>query len=280
MYKGYMPVENAKKIIDELEPYLDSVGLTGMGETLLYKDLEEIVNYIKAKNSGLIISLSTNAVVPNFIDRITPLIGKVDTIQISIDGLEEVYNSIRLNTNFSILDDNIKQLTNSFANTDTTFMFNTVVTKENYMQMADIASYAEKMGIHYVNFTLFNLVSVTGVPADYYSFYKTPEFIEALKALDKRKSELKTVEVTNWDYEAKSEFQKCPFPWSHFPICVNGDVPPCCSKPFPAVLSFGNVFEKGVMPVLNSAPFQNFRKAWYANKAPAFCSKCHFIEMK
>ena len=50
MDKGRMSIELAKKIIDEKIPYLDSIGLTGMGETFMYSNLLEIVNYIKSKN--------------------------------------------------------------------------------------------------------------------------------------------------------------------------------------------------------------------------------------
>ena len=43
MDKGYMPLERAKQIIDEMYPYLDSIGLTGLGETMLYPHLLDVV---------------------------------------------------------------------------------------------------------------------------------------------------------------------------------------------------------------------------------------------
>ena len=95
MDKGNIQLDQAKKIIDELWPYLDSVGLTGMGETFLFKEIEELVHYIKSKNKGIIISISTNAVLPNFIEKASSVIRKIDTIQISIDGLNKVYENIR-----------------------------------------------------------------------------------------------------------------------------------------------------------------------------------------
>jgi MoaA/NifB/PqqE/SkfB family radical SAM enzyme len=66
MNQGVMDENQAKKIIDELWCYLDSVGLTGMGETFLYPDIKNMVDYIKSKNKGIIISVSTNAMIPNF----------------------------------------------------------------------------------------------------------------------------------------------------------------------------------------------------------------------
>ncbi|MCL2073658.1 MAG: radical SAM protein [Marinilabiliaceae bacterium] len=76
MAQGTISVNQAKKVIDELWCRLDSIGLTGMGETFLFKEIEEVVNYIKSKNRGIIISVSTNAVLPDFIERVKPLIGK------------------------------------------------------------------------------------------------------------------------------------------------------------------------------------------------------------
>jgi MoaA/NifB/PqqE/SkfB family radical SAM enzyme len=37
MEPGTMTVENAKAVIDQIWPYLDSIGLTGMGETFLFR---------------------------------------------------------------------------------------------------------------------------------------------------------------------------------------------------------------------------------------------------
>ena len=110
MSKGSMKAEQAKNIIDEVHPYLDSIGLTGMGETFLYRELPEIVEYIKNKNKGIIISLSTNAVVPGFIEKIEKVINKIDTVQISTDGLNDTYNSIRINSDFNLLNENLQLL--------------------------------------------------------------------------------------------------------------------------------------------------------------------------
>ena len=61
MDKGFMPLEKALRIVDELYPYLDSIGLTGLGETILYPHLAEVARYIKQKKKSIIITISTNA---------------------------------------------------------------------------------------------------------------------------------------------------------------------------------------------------------------------------
>lgn len=280
MDKGMIRMDQAKKIIDEVWPYLDSIGLTGMGETFLYNEIEELVHYIKTKNKGIIISISTNAQLPGFIEKVSPLVNYIDTIQVSIDGLGDVYESIRQKADFNRLDENLRNLKSLCKGTGTDVMLNMVVTRENYFQMPALVSYAEEIGIDYLDFTLFNLASVTNTDRSYYSFYKSQEFLKVIEELNVVVRKAKQVTVTNKNFKTENGFRKCPFPWTHFYICWNGYVAPCCAKPFPKELHFGNVFDNSVIHVLNSSSYSNFREMWYANKTPGFCNKCHFIDIE
>jgi len=280
MNTGLMDVQQAKKIIDELWPYLDSIGLTGMGETFMYNEIEEVVDYIKAKNKGIIISVSTNAVLPSFIKRATNIVNKIDTIQISIDGLNEVYEKIRLNATFNKLDENLKRLKYLCKGSETTLMLNMVVTKENYFQMPQLVDYADDIGIDYLDFTLFNLASVTNIDRSYYKFYKSKEFLNVLDLLEEKIKNKPDVYVTNRNFKTDNGFKKCNFPWSHFYVSWDGYVPPCCAKPFPKELNFGNVFNNSLMEVLNNKSMVDWRKMWYKNETPDFCDKCHLIDIE
>lgn len=279
MDKGMMDINLAKRIIDEVSPYIDSIGLTGMGETFMYKQIEEVVDYIKSKNKGIIISISTNAVLPGFIDKVSKVLGKIDTIQISIDGLDKVYNSIRINSDFKILDKNIRTLVGLSNNTNTQLMLNMVVTKENYKHMPLLVKYAEEVGIDYLDFTLLNLAAVTKMPISYYKFYQSKDFLDVVDELKKTIVKIgKAVEV-NKNFKTEKSFQKCPFPWSHFYVTQDGYVPPCCAKPFPKEYNFGTVTSSNLMEILNNQSFQKWRQMWYDNKTPNFCEKCHFIDV-
>jgi MoaA/NifB/PqqE/SkfB family radical SAM enzyme len=276
MDQGIISEQQAKKIIDELFPYLDSIGLTGMGETFLYPNIKNIVDYIKSKNKGIIISVSTNAMLPNFIIKVKPLIGLIDTVQISIDGLDNVYETIRKGAKFDRLQSNLETLVDICKNTNTTLMMNMVVTKENYHQMADLVIFAHKIGIKYMDFTKFNLACVTKIDKSYYDFYKSAEFEDAMNALKDVQKRINTVVVNYSSFVTDPNFQACPFPWSHFYICWNGYVVPCCAKPFPKEFHFGNVFiTNNILEVLNSTSYRKWRTNWFRNECPAFCDKCH-----
>ncbi len=278
MDKGLMLKNHAKSIVDELWPYLDSVGLTGMGETFIYKDIADIADYIKQKNKGIIISLSTNAMLPNFIELVSKVIGKVDTIQVSIDGIGEIYELIRKKASFEVLDRNLQTLVGLCKNTKTTLMLNMVVTKENYHQMPDLVEYANKSGVEYLDFSQLNLAAVTDIPVSYYAFYKSEEFLLTLKKLNEIINVYDKLNVT-YNFKTEKSFRSCPFPWSHFYITWDGFMVPCCAKPFPKELNFGNVFDQNVMTVLNSKKFMQHRNLWYKNVTPKFCEKCHFTSL-
>ena len=273
---GVMDENHAKKIIDELWCYLDSVGLTGMGETFLYPNIKNIVDYIKSKNKGIIISVSTNAMLPDFIEKVTPLIGVIDTIQVSIDGLGEVYETIRKRGNFERLKSNLVTLVKMCENTKTSLMMNMVVTQENYHQMADLVKFAQKTEIKYMDFTMFNLAAVTQIEKSYYDFYQSEDFIKELRSLKEAQKQTKEVVVNYHSFDTNHSFQACPFPWTHFYITWDGYTVPCCAKPFPKELNFGNVFNSSVMKVLNNTFYRHWRTLWLKNKTLAFCEKCHF----
>lgn len=279
MDKGYMDMVHAKRIIDQTWPYLDSIGLTGMGETFLYPHLEEVVQYIRDKNRGIVISVSTNAYAPKTEELALRLKNKIDTVQVSIDGTGEVYNRIRKGSEFGKFSSNLARLSEIFKGSKTDLMLNMVVTKENYFQMAAMLEFANSLEIKYVNFTIFNLAAVTGFEKGYYDFFISEEFKAAKAELELSKNRHPKIETTFWETNNKKGFKNCPFPWTHFYICWNGELAPCCAKPFPKELSFGNAFEKPLIEILNNQKYQNFRKIWQNNQTHPFCHKCHFIDL-
>ena len=91
-------------------------------------------------------------------------------------------------------------------------------------------------------------------------------------------NQFQDMEVTGMDYPRDATFRDCIFPWEYPYITWDGYYVPCCGKPFPKLLNFGNVFEQGVMPVLNSPKAQAFRRAWQQNTPPAFCHNCQLTD--
>lgn len=278
MHIGNMDTLLAKKVIDEALPCIQSIGLTGMGETLFAGNLLEIAKYIKSKKKGVITFISTNANIPDFIKRVRPVIPYIDTIQISTDGIGGVYESVRHHAKFESLKQNIEELV-PIVRGKADIMFNMVLTKLNYTDMSNLIEFAHSMGVRYVNFTHFNLASVTDIDTSYYEFFRSEQFKNKLEEAKATAQKYPDVEVTGLDFQGNPGIRKCPLMWNHFQINHDGEVPPCCAKPFPKQYSFGNVSNASLFEVINSKKARAFRQQWINNKANKFCSKCHFVHL-
>lgn len=274
MDKGYMDFDKLKSIVDEAYPYIDSIGLTGLGETFLYKDIINAVNYIKNKSKGVIVSCSINAHLKNNVEIVSQLVGKIDTIQVSMDGIGEVYNKVRLNGDFDFFQLNLKKIVKLTLNSDTDVMLNIVLVKENYHQMSDMINFANDLNIRYINMIPINLVAKTDEDTSYYKFFFSDKFKNELQEAKLTAKKYQELEFTYSELSLDGGFNTCTYPWNYFYVSWDGLLPPCCAKPFPKELNFGNIFTNGLLNSLNSNEFQEFRKLWYKNETPEFCNKC------
>jgi len=139
--------------------------------------------------------------------------------------------------------------------------------------MKDVVKLAAELGIPNVNITQVNLSSITAWSQDYYEMFYGDDFKQELKAASDAAKASGVVELSVWDIRTKNEFRKCHLPWNHFYVSWDGFMSPCCAKPFPKELNFGNVFDSSLMSCLNSEGYQAFRAMWYRNETPDFCRK-------
>jgi radical SAM protein with 4Fe4S-binding SPASM domain len=275
MDKGHMDLKLAKRLIDENLVYLDSIGLTGLGETLLYPHIVELVDYIRARNRGVHIFISTNAQQPNAPELVDAVADKIDSLQISIDGIGEAFEKVRRNSDWEKYLANVRQIAKVARGRRAQLKYNMVVLEENHHQMADVVRLAAELGIPEVYFNTFNLVA-NDRDTSYYRFYYTDAFKRAVaEAADVAKS--KGVVVGFDDITSERSFAKCPFPWNHFYITWDGFLVPCCAKPFPKELAFGKVSERGILACVNDPEFQKFREMARRAATPDFCVRCHVV---
>lgn len=280
MVPGEMPTDLAKKLVDETYPYVQSMGLTGMGETLFAPNLVEVASYIKSKKKSIVIFISTNANFPDFIDKARNVLPYIDTIQVSTDGVGETYESVRKGASFSLLEHNLSQLVPMAQKENVDVMLNMVVNKRNFISMAPLIEFAALHDIKYVRLTPINLVSIPSIHPDYYEFFASPEFIKERDRAIEICKKYPDIEVTGLnEHNAKTSIKECPFMWNHYQVNYDGEVPPCCAKPFSKEYSFGNVNDKSLKDVLNSEAALKFRYPVKKGKAPEFCKNCTFVNL-
>ena len=221
MDQGFMPLEKAKAIIDEVYPYLTSIGLTGLGETLLYPHLLEVLQYIKAKKPSIQTTISTNAHFVGFVDKMLPLLPYLDSIQFSVDGIGETYETIRPNTDFSFIEANIRQIVAAAKKSE--LMINTVITRENYRNLTAVLEFANAVGIRYVNFNRMNLASIPEQRDLYTDFFTSDEYAQVVKQLQACKLTYPGLTFSGYSVNGeKSQFRDCAFVWHHHYITWDG----------------------------------------------------------
>ena len=182
MDKGSINLEKMKTVIDEIAPYVDSIGLTGLGETLLYKKLEPVLQYIKQKNKGIQTFISTNAHVPGAVDYIEKLAPYLDTVQISVDGVGKVYEAVRLKSDYHFFLETTKKIADVCRAKNVAVMFNFVAVKENYKQMKDVVQLAADLHVKNVNITPVNLSAITAWSTDYYELFYGDDFKKRIRS--------------------------------------------------------------------------------------------------
>ena len=275
MAKGHMDLASAKRVVDASHVYLDSIGLTGLGETLLYPHLIELVDHIRGRNRGIHIFISTNAQQPEAPRIVDAMAGKIDALQISIDGCGEVFEQVRRNSNWEKYVANIKEIARLTGGRRARVKFNMVVLEANYHQMADVIRLAKSLGVPEVYFNTMNLVA-NDWDVSYYGFYRSDDFRQALREA-KTLGEKEGIIVGFDDITSPRSFRNCPFPWNHFYVTWDGFLVPCCAKPFPKEKHFGNVFESGLIDCINAPEFLKFRRLSNEGTTPEFCRRCHIV---
>lgn len=146
-YNNYGELESESEIdFKEYKTLLDFIKkdsktrilLIGSGETLLYKDIESFLKYIKDYSNFK--SLTTNgSLLLEYSDIIAQ---SIDQIRVSIHGLKETHNKITGENNFDKVIKGINKIRK--INPNISLIINTVPCKENYEELVDLIKYFSK----------------------------------------------------------------------------------------------------------------------------------------
>jgi len=275
METGFMPLGPLKRLLDETGPFLKIVGLSGLGETFLYPHLREAAEYLYRRNPEIFGFISTNAYAPDCPAIFSDLSPVIRSLQISIDGVGEIFEKTRAPARYDVFLRNVEEIARIAKGRGTVLQFNMVLTTENFFQAKEVVLLAKEFGVPRVYFNPVNWVTndrkISG-----YRFFKSRVFLDALE--DARQLALqKGVRAETFVLDAPKDFRQCGYPWDHFYVTWDGFLVPCCAKPFPKDKHFGNVFRDGLMPCVNRNEFLWFRRMWLENITPEFCRRCHLV---
>lgn len=249
--KGYMSLENFKKVINECEKSLDMVMLWNYGEPFLNKDLFKMIRYARDKHIKVV--TSTNAhFLPGKIDEL--INSHINKVMVSLDGAsKETYEKYRQNGNFETVMESIKNLCQK-KNKDIFVELQYIIMRHNEHEVEKIKQIAKELKVDKLS-------------------------LKSAWFLDKRLEEkYRDIIPQNPKYQRVIEKSGyCIRPWYHMTIQWNGDVAPCCYDAN-CDINLGNVFEYGVKKVWNGKKMKNFRKImkrqYNGEEIINICQKC------
>ncbi len=246
--KGFMKLDDFKKIIDEAGDYIIHLRMWNWGEPLLNKDIFEMISYAKKKK--IFVNLSTNS---NFLteEMTNKLINsELDELIISLDGAsEETYKQYRKKGNFNEIIDSIqflvkekKRLNKKTPHIKLQF----IIMKHNEHEINKIKFLAKKIRVDELVFKTVGIM-------DYFSDEDIKKYLPTKKKYSRyeiKKEAVKSkVEVEN----------RCDFIWEEIVINWEGSVVPCCFD-MNNFFVFGNAFKSPIKEIWNNQKYTNFRK--------------------
>lgn len=245
--KGFLTLDNAKRIIDEF-PALMHLNLSLWGEPFLNKHIFDIVKYAKSKDIEVLLQSNLNICTQ---DNIKDMIESgLDILQISLDGAsQETYEKYRVGGNFSKVIQNIesvRKMQDELGNHNTRIIWKMVVNKYNEHEKEAARSWAEKLG---VDFTVVEIYTPPGLESGW-----------------KPKGTFDESYTVHTDV-----MERCYSLWQVATVNFNGDVIPCCSE-FSRTDAIGNIFEEPFAKIWNNEKYRRLRRE---NKGTMNCRACH-----
>ena len=277
---GRISFEDFKKIFDQFK-YITGIALDGFGEPFLYKDLFEIIKYIKIKKRYCYVLLFTNGDLINK-DICKKLIEhKVSEVNISLDATtEESYKKIRRGGNLKKVLTNIRTLIDMKKKMNSKLPLvgiNFILMNENEGELKNFIKLAEDLKVDHIA-----SIRVAMLNWGYKNKRSVESFIKELKEAKKvlNKTKIKCYEDLIYKPESLYDFTKidyyCPFLWGDiFQVTFSGDVTLGCCTPFKEQYSYGNLLKTKLDKLWNNEKFLTNRLKAKKNISPNIvCEAC------
>jgi radical SAM protein with 4Fe4S-binding SPASM domain len=302
--KQVLPLSLLRRVIDELHPSCEAVGLWG-GETLEYPDIIPLIRHIKERGKSC--NLVTNG---TFLPKHARALVEagIDGIDISLDACEETHDKMRgARGTFKAAIEGIQQLKAECTRRGSStprIAVSTVLIPEAASELPALVQQVREAGADSIMLSRMeyttaqqgtahekvfqDLFQIT--PSSWRGFTTRVEpdssarikaVVEELCADPGNKDFLCWWEPT-WSPQDLFNYYKdpttavpadwaCRFPWDGVSICPNGDVTPCPDYPDMVV---GNVKEDSFRSIWNSPRFLKFRRQLAKHRRFPVCTSC------
>ena len=263
----FMSLVLFKKIIDDIAPICNTIGVSYCGEPLLNKDIFKMVRY--ASDKGMCVSMLTNGVLLNAEARKGVLDSGLDFMAISMDGASKhTYESIRIGGSFEILVENIRLFVKERNNRRLSYPsidLQMVVTQKNIHEVDAFEKLARELGVERAYLKSLH-IDRSREDVDYVKNLEKDYFVNSTSL----PSRYITNEQGNLELKDKG---LCPQKVQTPVITTDGDVLPCCFDIFGEHV-LGNVVNQRFLDIWNSGKYVNFRRNLAMHRKLSMCANC------
>ena len=263
-------------ILDLLQPRPPLVVLSGIGEPLLNPHFPELVDVLARR--GIKCKLVTNGTLLTRRMRDAILARpNIVCVAISCDGArKETFEALRVGADFETWKHRLREFLSVVTECEPRRILtltNTVVSKRNLTELAEIIRLAAGLGFQRAGF--LDLIPVDEAAADM-----------ALSGQQRRSVDQKSLYRLGGSLGVKVMFQfrgvrrdgavRCLQPWEYIWIRPGGDVHPCCALFRTGEAQVvGNLLREGLTGVWLGGRFRQFRKSYAEGKNP-LCKICPY----
>lgn len=244
--KAMLSLDNFKRIIDEIGPYLIHIDFCNWGEPLLNKQIYEMIKFAKQYRIDTKIDSNLNQFSEEEAENL--VLSGLDKIIVSIDGAtKETYSKYRVGGDFNRVMDNLKLLIKKKRELNRTspyISWQFLVFRHNEHEIEQVKRIGNYLGVDQVGITKAFIGNKDWIPLnEEHSHYRTEEV---------------NSEYTS-KYFKRPQETICNWPWEAVVINSNGSVSVCCSVE-DEKYDFGNIFQQSLREIWNNEKYRLARR--------------------
>ncbi len=272
---GHMGLAQFEHILDELDG-LQAVKLQGLGEPMLNPDFLGMMRALRARGIRAYSALNVTQIGP---DSAEALASVADRVELSLDSADPAqFAAIRRGACLEDVVARVRVLVEA-RNRRGQFLelsANAVVHTADREALRALFELVGRLGLDRLN---LNVVQFWDVGRG-----ETPPATLTAADLGKLAREVRRLS-RRWGLPARlmgptAGYENCPWYRGGIYVSWQGYVTPCCQRPDPRTIHFGNLLEQPFEAIWHSEAYRGFREALAAGRPPETCRTCTMYSMQ
>ncbi len=270
---GHMTLGQFEHILDEIGG-LRAVKLQGLGEPMLNPDFLDMMQALRGRGIRAYSALNVTKINAQNAEALASV---ADRLELSLDSADaEQFAAIRGGARLDDVVERVRVLVEARNRRGHLLELsaNAVVASADRAALNALFELASRLGLDRLNLNVVQFWDVGG---------RDEPSPSSRRGLTAGEIEMMQAEVNalsrRWSLAASvfgptAGYANCPWVRGGVYISWQGFVTPCCQRPDPRTINFGNVFEQPFETIWNSDAYRSFRSELAAGRPPATCRTC------